>query len=105
MDRQFLEFWGNFLIQAAKGKKQLEDMAKWMQQGYKGFDELTAMFEAFYGLNKKTESVPGATASWRSAAENFQKSFNDYLRLMGLVTKDEHLALVEKYEALKNKAA
>jgi len=28
MDRHFLEFWGNFLIKAAKGQKQLEDMSR-----------------------------------------------------------------------------
>jgi hypothetical protein len=105
MDRQFLEFWGNFLIHAAKGKKQLEDMTQWMQQGYKGFDELTAMFKSFYGLDKKAKSAPNAAASWQNAAENFQRSFKDYLRLMGLVTKEEHLRLVKKYETLKEKAA
>jgi hypothetical protein len=36
MDRHFLEFWGNFLINAAKGQKQMEDMSKWMQQGFEG---------------------------------------------------------------------
>ena len=105
MDRQFLEFWGNFLIHAAKGQKQLDDMTRWMQQGFKGFDELTAMFKTFYGLDNSDESTANDMLSWKKASEDFQKSFKDYLRLMGLVSKDEHLALVEKYETLKEKVA
>jgi len=105
MDRQFLEFWGNFLIHAAKGQKQLEDMTQWMQQGFKGSDELTAMFKTFYGLDDADESISDDMLSWKKASDNFQKSFKDYLRLMGLVSKDEHLALVKKYEVLKEKVA
>jgi NCAIR mutase (PurE)-related protein len=41
--------------------------------------------------------------TWKKASENFQKSFKDYLNLMGVVSKDEHLALVRKYEELKEK--
>ena len=105
MDRHFLEFWGNFLINAAKGQKQLEDISKWMQQGFEGFDELTGMFKKFYGLEHMEKDTPAYMETWKKASENFQKSFKDYLRLMGVVSKDEHLALVKKYEELKEKVA
>jgi phage tail tape-measure protein len=105
MDRHFLEFWGNFLINAAKGQKQMEDMSKWMQQGFEGFDELTAMFKKFYGLEHMEKDTPIYMETWKQASENFQESFKDYLRLMGVVPKDEHLALVKKYEELKEKVA
>ena len=105
MDKHFLEFWGNFLINAAKGQKQMEDMSKWMQQGFEGFDELTAMFKKFYGLEHMEKDTPGYMESWEKASEKFQESFKDYLRLMGVVPKDEHLALVKKYEELKEKVA
>ena len=52
MDRQFLEFWGNYLLAAAKGQKQLEDMNQWLNQGFSGYEELTAMFKKFYGLER-----------------------------------------------------
>ena len=54
MDRHFLEFWGNFLVNAAKEQKRLEDLSNWMQQGFKfkGFDDLTEMFRKF--IWKKT---------------------------------------------------
>lgn len=105
MDRHFLEFWGNFLINAAKGQKQLEDMSKWMQQGFEGFDELTGMFKKFYGLEHMDKDTPAYMETWKEASEKFQESFKDYLRLMGVVPKDKHLALVKKYEELKEKVA
>lgn len=105
MDKQFLEFWGNFMINSAKGQKQLEDMTKWMSQGLSGFDEMTAMFGKFYGLDKLGKDTPAYLKTWDKAAEDFQKSFKDYLNLMGVVPKDEHLALVRKYEDLKKKVA
>ena len=33
MDRQFLEFWGNSILVAAKGQKQLEDLAQLGERG------------------------------------------------------------------------
>ena len=105
MDRHFLEFWGNFLINAAKGQKQLQDMSKWMQQGFKGFDEFADMFRKFYGLEHMEKDTSSYMETWKKASENFQKSFKDYLRLMGVVPKDEHLELVRKYEDLKEKVA
>jgi len=105
VDRHFLEFWGNFLINAAKGQKQMEDISKWMQQGFEGFDELTGMFKKFYGLEHMEKDTPAYMETWEKASEKFQESFKDYLRLMGVVPKDEHLTLVNKYEELKDKVA
>ncbi len=105
MDPHFLEFWGNLLINAAKQQKQLEDLSKWMQQGFKGFDELTAMFNKFYGLEHMEKDTPAYMETWETASENFLNSFKNYLDLMGMVTKNEHLTLVKKYEKLKEKVA
>jgi len=105
VDKQFLEFWGNFLINAAKGQRQLEDMSKWINQGLEGFDELTAMFTKFYGLEHMEKDSPDYMATWKKASEDFSKSFKDYLLLMGVVPKDKHLTLVKKYEQLKEKVA
>ncbi|UCD31484.1 MAG: hypothetical protein JSW04_10565 [Desulfobacterales bacterium] len=105
MDRQFLEFWGNFLINAAKGHKQLEDIAKWINQDFKGYDELADMFRTFYGLENVEEDTPNDTPAWENAAKDFQKSFKDYLDLMGVVTKDEHLKLVKDYKDMKKRVA
>lgn len=103
MDRHFLEFWGNLFINASKQQKQLEDLAKWMQQGFKGFDELTAMFKKFYGLEQTEKDTPAYMESWEKASENFLDAFNNYLDVMGLVPIEKHLALIKKYEELEKK--
>ena len=103
MDRQFLEFWGNFLLNAAKGQKQLEDMAKWMGSGFTGFDELTSLFRKIYGLEGVSKESSDYLKMWSGAQEDFKKSFKDYLALLGVVPRDEYMALVKKYEELKKK--
>jgi hypothetical protein len=105
MDSHFLEFWGNFLISAAKQQKRLEDMRLWMQQGFKGFEELKAMFNKFYGLDHLEKDTPSYMETWKHASENFLQSFNDAMELMGMVTISEHMALVKKYEELREKVA
>lgn len=104
MDKKFLEFWGNYLINVAKGQKNLEDIAKWIHQGFKGFEEITAMFQNFYGLDQLDKDSPDYVKMWKRAGEDFQKSFKDYLSLFDLVPREEYLSLIEKYEALKVKA-
>jgi chromosome segregation ATPase len=105
MDRQFLEFWGNFLLNVAKGQKQFEDMTRWIHQGFKGFDDLNAMFTKCYGLEKLGEDSPDYIKAWQDAMDVFQRSFKDYLSLMNVVPRDEYNELVKKYEDLKEKVA
>jgi hypothetical protein len=105
MDPHFLEFWGNFLVNASKEQRRLKDLYKWMQQGFNGFDDLTEMFRKFYGLDHMEKDAPAYLETMKKASENFLESFKDYLDLMGMVPKDKHLALVQKYEALKEKVA
>ena len=39
MDKYFMEFWGNFLISAAKGERQLDEMARWIDQDFSGLED------------------------------------------------------------------
>lgn len=101
MNRQFLEFWGHFLLNAAQGQKQLEQMTAWMNQDFSGMDDLTAMFSRFYGLvpDKNSQSIDPKT--WMKAVSEFQEAFNQYARLWGWVPQKEHLELIEKCQALE----
>jgi len=105
MDKNFLEFWGNLLINAAKGQRQQEDLTKWVAQGLKGLENFSDMFRKSYGLDGMKEDSPEYLKQWQHATGEFQKSFKDYLGLMGVVPKAEHLALVQKYEELKERVA
>jgi hypothetical protein len=102
MDKHFLEFWGNVLLSAAESQKQFEKLAKWMNQGFSGFEDLNTMFRSFYGLD---EGSPDFAKAWNEAEESFRKSLKDYLGFLGVVPKEEYLALVKKYEELKKKVA
>jgi len=103
MDKHFLEFWGNFLLNAAQGQKQLENMAAWTQQGFKGFGDMTALFQKIYGLDHIADGTPACLKTWKKAEEDFKQSFDVYLSLLGVVPKSEHLELIRKYEDLKEK--
>jgi hypothetical protein len=105
MDRQFLEFWGNYLLAAAKGQKQLEDLNRWISQGFSGFEELTAMFNKFYGLERPPKENSDSAEAWEHAAAGFRNSFNTYLDLMGVVPRDKYQALEQKCAALQEKVA
>jgi uncharacterized coiled-coil protein SlyX len=105
MDSQFLEFWGNYLLAAARGQKQLEDLNQWISQGFSGFEELTAMFKKFYGLERSPEENSDSAKAWENAAAGFRNSFNAYLDLMGVVPQDKYQALEQKYAALQKKVA
>ncbi|WP_373501971.1 hypothetical protein [Desulfococcus sp.] len=114
MDEKFLEFWGNLLLNAAKSKKQSDDLMRWMRLGLPGmaappspktasagFEEMIDAFKKLYGLDKISAKKEDPQEAWTMALKEFQKSFQDYLGVYGVVPKKEHLALVEKYETLK----
>ena len=103
MDRQFLEFLGNFLLNSAKGQKQLEDMTRWISSGFSGFDELTNMFRKFYGMEGLPPTSPDYAKAWEKASENFKKSYHDWLKLMSVVPESEYQILGKKCAALKEK--
>ena len=105
MNRQFLEFWGNYLLQVAKGQKQMEDLAKWSRRGFSSFGDLTTMFRKAYGLDELEEDSPEYLRTWKKAEEDFRHSFKDYLSLLGVVPREEYVELARKYEELKEKVA
>jgi len=117
MDEKFLEFWGNLLLNAAKSKKQTDELMRWLRMGFPGiasppppkgkapagFEEMIATFQKLYGLENISEKKEDPQKVWAEALNDFQKSFQDYLSFSGVVSKKEHLTLVEKYEKLKAK--
>ncbi len=103
MNRHFLEFWGKALLLAAKGQKQLEDLAQWCQRGFLSFQDYTQLFTSAYGLDAIPQGTQDYFALWKKAEEDFRKSFRDYLNLLGVVPREEYLALARQCEELKAK--
>ncbi len=105
MDDKNLEFMGNFFLNAAKCRKQMEDFLKLSRQGFKGFEEMSDMFKKFYGLENLEKSAPDYSKALQSAAEQFQNSLRQYLKLLGVVPKEDYISLIKKYEELKQRTA
>ena len=98
MDRQFLEFWGNFLLSVAKGQQQFDAFSSWMSQGMQGFNDLNAMFRKFYGIDKDKAKEQD---SWWSAQNAFETAYKRYLEAMDVVPKSAYTALEERLAELQ----
>jgi hypothetical protein len=95
MDPHFLKFWGEFLIQAAEGQRQLEDMTGWMKSGLVSSGTLADLFRQCYGLPPATHDNRDL---WRKAHADFYAALKTYAPLWGWVPRD-------RYERLKKKMA
>ena len=106
MDSRFLEFWGNYMLAAAKGQQQMDDLYKWMNQGLTGFNELTTTFQKIYGLNSEQSETDESTGdAWQLAADGFHNSYEAYLDLIGAVPKETYRDLEQRIDGLEKKLA
>lgn len=105
MDKQFLEFWGNYLVAVARGQSQLEDFTRWMSRGFEGADNLTNQFKKLYGLDKLNPEDPSYAEDWEKAAESFRQSLKVYFEKTGWIPKADYTALETENRALKDKIA
>lgn len=101
MDPKFLEFWGNYLLAVSRGQHQMEDLTRWMQQGFAGVQQLNDMFTAIYGLPKAKPASKEFDKTWQTAAAAFSESYREYFEQLGWVTRQEFDNLVKENEALK----
>jgi uncharacterized coiled-coil protein SlyX len=105
MDPDFLEFWGNLFINAAKGQRNMAEVHQWISQGLKGFDDLSKMVLAFYGFGGKTADSHSSGDAWVKVSKAFLDSYYEYIKLMGMVPETEYKELARKYEELEKKSA
>ena len=105
MDSKFLEFWGNFLLSAAKGQEQVESMTRLLRDGFKTFEQQLSLFQKFYSLEEETESTAPGADMWTKAAADFMKSYQEFIGLMGVIPRENYDALSRENEELKKKVA
>ena len=103
MDTNFLEFWGNLLISIALGQKQLDDMTKWVHQGFPGANELTTLFKKAYGLNDLPQAPTSEGELWKGTLDRFHQSYHEYLKLLDVIPRTEYQKLQEENDALKKR--
>ncbi len=103
MDKTFLEFWGNLLISVARGQKQVEDMTKWINQGFSGVDEMMESFTRAYGLKDVPQGPGDREEPWNKMFNSFQQSYREYLKLLEVVPRAEYEQLQEENDSLKKR--
>lgn len=103
MDRQFYEFWGKFMINVAKGQKQMEEMTAWMQQGYADKDDLATLLRSCYDVSPTQDKTAQDSQSWQKAISDFNNAFNKFAKQFGWVAQSEHGKLLEKCDILEKK--
>ena len=152
MNTQFLDLWGNALLNMSAGQKQVESFVNLMKIGnfndmgkvsgqynFKdavskqisdtlnttfnttadmkqkqseffdsvlnvgGFEEMAKMFGQYDFNNTTPETTSDSTNGLESITNFLQQMFNQYLDMMGVVAKKDHLKLNAKYEVLKSK--
>lgn len=122
MDKNFLEFWGHYLLnlvqtgQKHAGEKFYEDVfnfwggfmkdqksADWLFSPSSYFEKQVDIFQKSYGLKKDT--TPDYFAEARKASEQFQKSLKEFISAFDVVPREEYEELKKKYEELQAKSA
>ena len=106
MDAKFLEFYGRFLLNAAKGQQQIEQFSDWFNQGINsGFKEMEDLFKRCYQIQDPDDSAQNQQTI-NDAMAAFRDSFSACAAQMGWVLASEHDALKEKIIRLEqeNKA-
>jgi len=101
VDKEFMEFWGNFFLAAAKGQQQFEDMVTWLRGNVSGTQEVTDLFTKLYGVDEFLKNTPEYLKFWNASLLDFQKSFREFLSLMDLVTKDDFTKILNEKEELE----
>lgn len=105
MDANFLEFFGQMLIQTAKGKRQMEQFSNWMQQGINatsmaGFSD---HFQRIYGLTNISKESDQYIQLYKKAQADFFAAYGEFMGLMGLVSEKKYKTLRREYESLSKK--
>jgi molecular chaperone GrpE (heat shock protein) len=103
MDANFLEFWGNLLISMARGQKQLDDMMRWVHQGFPGANELTTLVKKAYGLNDLPQGPTSQAELSKETLDKFYQSYREYLNLLDVIPRTEYQKLQEENDALKER--
>jgi hypothetical protein len=115
MDKQLLQFLGNFYLNLAKSQEKweemsrgnplMEEMGKWFSFGLSAanMDNLMKMMKNGSGMKSlDKESLP-YMEMFEKISEMGGQAMKEYMNMMGMVPRDEHIKLVKKYELLKEK--
>lgn len=97
MDTDIYKFWENQFINLSEEQKQIEEMTRWAMGVLSGFKGVSENFGKLYKMDFWPIEACDYIKAWETTTEDFQKLYKYYLELVGLLPKDEHWALMDKF--------
>ena len=102
MHSRLMEFFGNYLIQAAAWQKLLEQSAPDATPDVMDMAELGRLFQQACGIVGTTEpAFAEYSRIWQQTVANFQSAFCPYAKIWGWIPQAEYQALQEKCDSLE----
>ncbi len=102
MNSQFLEFFGNYMIQTAKWQKLIEQTSPGVTPKVMDMAEFGTLFKQVCSLNGPNQPASAEyTQMWRQTIENFQSAFGLNAKLWGWVPQADYQTLQEKCKSLE----
>jgi len=104
MNSQLMEFFGNYLIQAARWQKLVEQFSPDLKPDVKDMVELGRLFQKACGIDGPAEpAIAEYSRIWQQAVESFQSVFCSYATMWGWIPQADYQVLQEKCDALEKK--
>jgi hypothetical protein len=105
MDQPIYKFWEDQFMNLEQTRKQIEDMTKWIMEGFSGFEVPQEPLGKFWDIDFWSAEAQNYMKLWGATAEDFKKHLTYYLDMLGWVPKDEHSELIKQYNRLNEKVA
>lgn len=100
MNNQYISFWQNALTDAFDIDKQAETFNNLFSQTFSQFGDISSSLKNL--SEGKSATTPEEFFNlFNVSSTDFQKNFNLYMELFGLVSIDEYRSLIKKYDKLK----
>lgn len=105
MNKELMDFWGNFFINAAKGQKQMEETADWSRRMVDTLVVWTASFQKLYNLEALVPAAGYQSRDWNRNDGSQKSLVGGFMKLWGVKNGpgDEHVELIKRYEELKER--
>ncbi len=100
MNNQYISFLQNTFTDALNPDKQAENINNILTHTFSQFEEISSSLNNLSN-NRETVTPEDFFKYFNFSSDNYKKSFNDYMKLFGLVSIEEYRALIKKYEKLK----
>jgi hypothetical protein len=104
MHSQFMEFFGNYLIQAARWQKLVEQYSPDGKPGVMDMAELGRLFQKACGIDEPAApAFAESSRIWQQMIENFQSAFCPHARMWGWIPLSDYQTIENKCNALEKK--